>query len=279
MSKSKRMNDIVVKTVIYVVLFFFIFLTAGPFYWMTKTSLETSTNIFKYPPSLVPWPLTFENYVGVWKMLKLGTYYKNSFIIAGFGTLANVMFALMAAYPMARLDFYGKRLSLFLVLIPMMIPVQGTLIVNYLTLRKLHLLNTYAGVIIPQSVSLFGIFLMRQAYLGIPRDLEDAARIDGAGEFYIWWRIMTPLVTPTIATLAIFQVLTWWDQFLWPLIVLSSSEKYPLAVALVYLQGVFQTNFRYTVAGMVLAVIPVILLFLFMQRYIIRGITEGALKY
>ncbi|MDK2865662.1 MAG: putative chitobiose transport system permease protein [Thermotogota bacterium] len=277
MGKTKK--SLWLKLVIYIILIFVGILTAGPFYWLVKTSLETSTNVFKYPPSFVPHPITLENYVGVWKVLELGRYYLNSIIIAGFGTFANVFLALLAAYPMARLDYWGKRISLLLVLIPMMIPVQGTLIVNYLTLRKLHLLNSFAGVIIPQSVSLFGIFLMRQAYLGIPRDLEDAARIDGAGEFYIWWKIMTPLVKPTVVTLALFQTLTWWDSFLWPLIVLSSPNKYPLSVALVYLNSTFQTNFRYTTAGMVLAVIPVILLFLFTQKYIISGITEGAVKY
>ena len=263
----------------YLLLILFAILTAGPFYWILKTSLEISKNVFKYPPDLIPFPITFENYSGVWKVLELGKYYINSIILAGIGTFLNVLFALMVAYPLARMEFYGKKLWLMLVLIPMMIPIQGTLIVNYLTLRKMHLLNTYFGVILPYSVNLFGIFLMRQAYITIPKDLEDAARIDGANEFYIWWKIMTPLVLPTTATLAIFQIITWWDSFLWPMIVLSDSNKYPLAVALVYLNSTFQTNFRYTAAGIVLSIIPIILIFLVAQRFIIKGLTEGSVKY
>ena len=272
-------NNAITVFLIYLALIFFAFLTAGPFYWMLKTSLEVSTNIFKYPPNLIPIPITFENYVGVWQVLELGRYYINTFIIVGIGTVLNLILALLAAYPLARIDFYGKKLSFFLILLPMMIPVQNTLIVNYITLKKMHLLNTYAGVIIPYSVSLFGIFLLRQAYIGIPKDLEDAARIDGAGEFYIWWRIMTPLISPTIATFAIFQIIGWWDAFLWPMIVLTSSNKYPLAVALVYLNSTFQTNFRYTAAGIILSILPVILIFLIAQKFIIRGLTEGSVKY
>lgn len=266
------------KILTYVVLVLFSILSVWPFYWIAKTSFEAGGNVYRYPPSLIPYPATFSNYVGAWKTVKLGNYYLNTIIIAGFGTLLNVLFSLMVAYPLARIDFKGKQLVLFLILLPMMIPVQNTLIVNYLTLRKLGLLNTYTGVILPQAVTIFGIFMMRQAYLSVPKSFEDAARIDGAGELYIWWKIITPLIKPDIATLVVFQVITWWDNFLWPLIVLSDSNKYPLSVALVYLNSTFQVNFRYTAAGIVLAILPVVLLFIFAQRYIINAIA-GGVKY
>ncbi|ACM23941.1 MULTISPECIES: carbohydrate ABC transporter permease [Thermotoga] len=266
------------KFLTYVILVFFALLSVWPFYWITKTSLEAGGNVYKYPPNLFPHPITFSNYVGAWKTVNLGGYYLNTLIIAGLGTFLNVLFSLMVAYPLARIDFKGKQFVLFLVLLPMMIPVQNTLIVNYLTLRKLGMLNTYLGVVLPQAVTIFGIFMMRQAYLNIPKSFEDAARIDGAGELYIWWRIITPLIKPDIATLVVFQVITWWDNFLWPLIVLSDSNKYPLAVALVYLNSTFQVNFRYTAAGIVLSILPVIILFLVAQRYIINAIA-GGVKY
>ncbi|WP_296907381.1 carbohydrate ABC transporter permease [Thermotoga sp.] len=262
----------------YVVLSFFAALSFWPFYWIFKTSLEAGGNVYKYPPSLFPWPATFANYVGAWKTVQLGGYYLNTIIIAGIGTFLNVLFSLMVAYPLARIDFKGKRIVLFLILLPMMIPVQNTLIVNYLTLKKLGLLNTYMGVVLPQAVTIFGIFMLRQAYLSVPKSFEDAARIDGAGELYIWWRIITPLIKPDVATLTIFQIITWWDNFLWPLVVLSDSNKYPLAVALVYLNSTFQVNFRYTAAGIVLSILPVIILFLFAQRYIVNAIA-GGVKY
>lgn len=266
------------RIVIYVFLVTLSIFTVWPFYWIAKTSLEVGKNVYKYPPDLIPHPVSIENYTGAWRTLNLGRYYLNSIIIASAGTFVNVLLSLMAAYPLARMEFKGKKILFFLILLPMLVPVQGTIIVNYITLKKLHLLNTYSGLIISQAVTIFGIFLMRQAYLGIPKSFEDAARVDGAGELYIWWKIMTPLVKPTIATLATFQVITWWDNFLWPMIVFSDSNKYPLSVALVYLNSTFQVNFRYTAAGIVLAILPMIILFLFMQKYIVNAIA-GGVKY
>ncbi len=273
--RRKHWNTIYVLAI----MIFFAIVTTFPYYWTFKTSLEISANVYKFPPNLFPHPITFKNYTVVWTQLGLFRYYLNSILLTIVGVVVNVFLSALAAYPLARFNFYGKKIVFYLVLLPLMLPFQGSLIVNYLTLKHMHLLNTYTGVILPLAVSAFGIFLFRQAYLGIPKDFEDAARIDGAGEFYIWFRIMTPLIAPTISAFAILQAITWWDIFLWPLIVLSDSNKYPLAVALMYLNSTFQTNFKYTAAGMILATLPLIIAFLFMQRFFIRGLTAGGVKY
>jgi len=152
------------------------------------------------------------------------------------------------------------------------------LILNFVTLMRLHMVDTYAAVYLPSAASVFGIFLLRQAYLTIPAEIEDAARIDGAGEFRLWGQIMLPLVAPALATLAIIEFSGYWNSFLWPLIVLKSPEKFPLAVGLLYLSGLFAYNTRYIAAGAVLMTLPTIAVFLALQRYFLRGITIGAVK-
>lgn len=253
--------------------------TVGPYYWMLKTSLETAASVYAFPPKLVPWPLTLENFKSVWESLNLYQYFMNSIIITASGIAISVIFAAMFAYPLARYRFPGRNLLFFLVLLPMMVPVQGGFIINFLTAKSLHLVNTYAGVVLPNAITLFGIFLLRQSYLNIPSDFEDAARIDGAGEFYIWWRIMLPMIKPSLATLTLLQFLAFWNNFLWPLVILRNPNLYPLSVGLLYLNNTFQTNFRSVAAGAIIATLPVVALFLFLQQYFVRGLTAGGVKY
>jgi putative chitobiose transport system permease protein len=143
---------------------------------------------------------------------------------------------------------------------------------------KLGLVDTYTSVFLPSLASIFGIFLLRQAYLSVPQELEDAARIDGASDLVIWRHVMLPLITPALATLAIFQFVAFWNSFLWPIIILKTPDKYPLAAGLLYLRGLFAHNTRYIAAGTVIATLPIVIAFLFMQRYFMRGITAGAIR-
>jgi putative chitobiose transport system permease protein len=152
------------------------------------------------------------------------------------------------------------------------------LILNFVTMMRLHLVDTYAAVYLPSVASIFGIFLLRQAYLVIPLEIEDAARIDGAGEVRVWAQIMLPLVAPALATLAIIEFTAYWNSFIWPLIVLKSPDRYPLAVGLLYLSGLFAHNTRYIAAGAVLMTLPMVVIFLALQRYFLRGIVLGAVK-
>ncbi len=190
----------------------------------------------------------------------------------------NILLSSLAAYPLARLKFPGRDLIFFLLLSTMMIPFQLYMIPLFLTCLKLGLMNSLAGIVLPTSVGVFGIYLIKQYYLTIPMDLEEAARIDGAGEFSIWWRIMFPLTKPAIATLSIFTFVGNWSNFLWPLIIIDREDKYTLPIAIAKLSGAFIDKTQYLAAGSVIAIAPVIIIYLFMQRYFISGISAGAVK-
>jgi len=166
----------------------------------------------------------------------------------------------------------------YAILATLMLPEHIGLIVNFVTMTRLRLVDTYASVYLPSIASIFGIFLLRQAYLSIPQELEDAARMDGAGDLLIWWRVMLPLIAPALATLAIFQFVAFWNSFLWPIIILKTPDKYPLAAGLLYLRGLFAHNTRFIAAGTIIATLPIVVVFLFTQRYFMRGITAGAIR-
>ncbi|MDR7612702.1 MAG: carbohydrate ABC transporter permease [Armatimonadota bacterium] len=253
-------------------------LTVFPLAWTLLVSLKPTGPVFAFPPDLGPWPLTGAHYRGVWETLPLPRYTLNTVLIAGLGVGLTLVVCSLAAYPLARMRFPGRTAIFYAILAMLMLPEHVGLIVNFLTMMKLHLVDTYAAVYLPSVASIVGIFLIRQAYLMVPRELEDAARIDGAGELTIWWRIMLLLAAPALATLAIFQFVAFWNSFLWPIIVLKTPDKYPLAAGLLYLRGVFAHNTRYIAAGTVLASVPVIVLFLFTQRYFMRGLTLGAIR-
>lgn len=250
---------------------------AFPFFWVLSTSLKTAVDVFSWPPKWIPNPPTLENYQMVLKKLPILRYFLNTLIITGMGILFNVVLAALAAYPLARLNFKGRNLIFAIILLPMMIPMQGGLIVNFITIIKLHLYDTFLAVVLPGAVSIFGIFLMRQHYQSVPKELEDAARIDGCNEFQLWWKIMLPMVRPAITALAIFSFTAYWNAFLWPLIVLQDSNKYPLQVGLSYLSSTFEGNFRQISAGIIIAAVPILVFFFFTQRFFIEGY-QGALK-
>ncbi|MBI4278477.1 MAG: carbohydrate ABC transporter permease [Armatimonadetes bacterium] len=252
--------------------------TVFPFLWTLITALKTTGSVFGFPPDLVPWPASLQHFATVWQTMPLARFFLNTAYIAGMGIGLNLLLCAMAAYPLARMSFPGRDLIFYALLATLMLPGHVGLIVNFVTMMKLRLVDTYAGVYLPSAVSVFGIFLLRQSYLTIPAELEDAARIDGAGDFAIWWRVMLPLIRPGLATLALFEFVSFWNSFLWPLIILKSPEKYPLAVGLLYLSGLFAHNTRAIAAGAVMMTVPVIVIFLFTQRYFIRGIVMGALK-
>ncbi|MBI2200977.1 MAG: carbohydrate ABC transporter permease [Armatimonadetes bacterium] len=266
------------KPFLYLILFAMAVFTTFPFLWTLIVSLKTRGPIFAFPPDLRPYPLSLANYVGVWETLPLPRYVVNSLYIALMGVALTLVICSLAAYPLARLQFPGKNLVFFAIIATLMLPEHIGLIVNFVTMTKLGLVDTFASVYLPSVASIFGIFLLRQAYLSIPQELEDAARIDGAGDLVIWWRIMLPLIAPAMATLAIFQFVAFWNSFLWPIIILKTPDKYPLAAGLLYLRGLFAYNTRLIAAGTVIATLPIIIVFLFTQRYFMRGITAGAIR-
>lgn len=252
--------------------------TTFPFLWLLATSLRASGTVFGFPPVLIPRPPTMANFVGVWETLPLDRFFANTVYITGMGILLTLATSALAGYPLARMRFPGRDLIFYAIIGSLMLPQHVGLILNFVTLMRLHLIDTYAAVYLPGVASIFGIFLLRQAYLVIPAEIEDAARIDGAGEMRLWAQIMLPLVSPALATLAIIEFTAYWNSFLWPLIVLKSPDRYPLAVGLLYLSGLFAHNTRYIAAGAVIMTVPVIVVFLLLQRYFLRGIVMGAVR-
>jgi len=260
-------------------------ISIGPFLWLLSTALKSQNeNIFAYPPILIPEHFTLDNFTGVWKQIPFMGYIINSFIVSGITVFLNLLLSALAAYPLARMKFKGKTVIFYAVLATIMVPFQVIMIPIYLMVLKLNLVDSasdiagFAGMILPFAVNAFGIFLMRQAFLGIPKELEEAAIIDGCNTFDIWLKIFMPLVKPALATLAIFTFVGAWSEFLWPSIVLTRQEMYTLPVGINHLQGVFSANWRYISAGAIISTIPILVFFLGLQRYFIEGTTQGAVK-
>jgi len=266
------------RLVLYALLLALAAFTTFPFLWTLAVSLRTRGPVFAFPPELSLRGLSAANYVGVWETLPLPRYVLNSLYITAMGVGLTLLVCSLAAYPLARLQFPGKQVVFYAIIATLMLPEHIGLIVNFVTMMRLRLVDTYVSVYLPSIASIFGIFLLRQAYLTIPQELEDAARIDGAGELAIWWRVMLPLTAPALATLAIFQFVAFWNSFLWPIIILKTPDKYPLAAGLLYLRGLFAHNTRYIAAGTVIATLPIVVVFLFTQRYFMRGLTAGAIR-
>lgn len=260
-------------------------LSIFPFLWLISTSLKgAGENIFAYPPNFFPSDFTFENYIGVWHKVNFLKYFFNSFVVAFFTVILNLIFSSMAAYPLARMEFKGKKAAFFGVLATIMIPFQAIMLPIYLIILKLNLIDSagavpgYLGLILPFAVSAFGIFLMRQAFLSIPKEMEEAAIVDGCNSWQIFFKVLLPMVKPTLAILAIFTFIGSWGEFLWPSIVLSDEEMFTLPVGINNLQGIFSSNWRYIAAGSIISIIPIIIFFLSLQRYFIAGENEGAVK-
>lgn len=260
-------------------------LSLFPFIWLISTALKgIDENIFEYPPYFIPKHFTFENFIGVWKQIPFLLYFLNSAIVAGFTVILNLIFSSLAAYPLARMDFRGKNFIFTLILVTIMIPFQAIMLPVYLIVLKLHLVDSYGfasgylGLILPFAVNAFGIFLMRQAFLTIPKEMEEAAFIDGCSIFNIWRKILLPMTSPTLAVLAIFTFIGSWGEFLWPSIVLTNKSLYTLPVGVNDLQGLFSANWRYIAAGSIISIIPIIIFFICMQKYFVSGSNEGAVK-
>lgn len=266
------------KLVLYALLVALAVFTTFPFLWTLLISLRTRGPIFSFPPDLRLSGVSAANYIGVWETLPLPRYVLNSLYITAMGVGLTLIICSLAAYPLARMQFRGKNVVFYAIMATLMLPEHIGLIVNFVTMTRLRLVDTYASVYLPSIASIFGIFLLRQAYLSIPQELEDAARMDGAGDLLIWWRVMLPLIAPALATLAIFQFVAFWNSFLWPIIILKTPDKYPLAAGLLYLRGLFAHNTRFIAAGTIIATLPIIVVFLFTQRYFMRGITAGAIR-
>jgi multiple sugar transport system permease protein len=252
--------------------------TAIPLLWMISASLMPQGEASAFPPRVIPSRITFEHYADLFTRLSLGRAFMNSMFVAIVATIASLFFNSMAGYAFAKLRFRGRdRLFAFLVL-ALAIPAQVAMLPLFLLLKSLGLVNTYAGVLIPYIATIYGVFLVRQFMLSIPDDLLAAARIDGASELTIYFRVVLPVARPVLATLAIFTFMSAWNDFMWPLIILTSDDRYTMPVAVASLLGEHALDLELMMASAVLTVVPVLTLFFVLQKQYIAGMMAGSVK-
>jgi len=249
-------------------------LAIGPAMWLVMVALQpASVDLGTFSTEF-----TLKNFEGAWRDGGMGTALVNSTIVTLVRAVSNVGIAALAAYPLARMRFRGRGLIFTLILATTMIPEQVIVVPLFGIIAGLGLFDTLAAVVLPFSVTAFGVFLCRQAFLAIPVDLEEAARLDGCGSLRVWWHVMLPLSTPMLATLALFSMVGAWSELLWPIIVLDERQNHTLPVAIDSLMGVFATNTRYAYAGAVLAMVPVLVVFGILSRWFRPELLAGGVK-
>ena len=282
MVKKRHLYDIPLKIIGYGVLILVTATMVVPFIWMVTTSLKPPNAVFTYPPELLPREINFENYTMLFTLVPFGRYFVNTLFITVLTVVGQIAITSLAAYGFARLRFIGRDLLFIVCLATMMVPYQVTLIPLFLLVFGLGWVNTYQGLIIPGVSSVFAIFLLRQAFLGVPKDYQEAARIDGASEFRIYWRIFMPLNGPALATLAVFAFMGTWTDLLWPLLIARTPEMRTLELGLAYFNSSTsafrQTNWPLMMAASVVVMLPVLVIYIFAQRYFIRGISLSGVK-
>jgi multiple sugar transport system permease protein len=274
MSPKRMVTGIAVHSALVVVAFF----ATGPLLWMLSASLMPDMESTRLPPRLWPESIDFTHYKALFSQLNLLRYMGNSFLLASAVTLLSLLFNSLAGYAFAKLHFSGRAVIFRGLMAAMVIPGQVAMLPLFLMLREMGLVNTYLGVIVPGMTSIFGIFLIRQYAGSIPDALLDAARIDGASEWRIYWSLVLPLCRPILVTMAVFSFMGSWNDFMWPLIILTDDNLYTLPVALASLMGEHAQDVELMMAGAVITLLPVMLVFLSLQRFYIQGLILGSLK-
>ncbi len=249
-----------------------------PFLWMLSTSLMTDLEVFQYPPRLLPKEPRWANYAEALTYQPFDRFFLNTAVVTAFSVAGQLLFCSMAAYAFARLRFRWRDRIFALYLATMMVPAIVTLIPTFLLIATFGWMNTYYALITPYLSSVWGIFLLRQYLLTLPRDLEDAARIDGAGEFTIYWRVVLPLAKPALATLAVFAFMNSWKDFLWPLIVTNQTEMRTVEVGIAAFSSMYKIDWTHQMAAAVVVMLPIVLVFFLAQRYFVRGISLTGFK-
>ncbi|MFJ1913312.1 carbohydrate ABC transporter permease [Streptomyces sp. NPDC088147] len=263
----------------YALLLVMLAVMTGPFVWQLSTSLKgMHEDIYSSPPTFLPSEPTLDNFSRVAEIIPVWDYALNSLKVASANVITNCVGAALAGYALARMRYRGRRAATLAFILAMLVPVEGIIIAQFTTMRDLGLNNTLIGVLLPGSIGAMNVLLMRNAFLNLPHEVEEAAFVDGANTWQRFLRIALPSVKGTLAVVAIFAFMGAWDDFLWPLIVLSDPENFTLTIGLNYLHGTFAQDPRLVAAGTVIAVAPLIVLFACLQRYFFRGVGEGAVK-
>jgi sn-glycerol 3-phosphate transport system permease protein len=256
-----------------------VILVGIPLYWMLLAAFKTNKEIFTSPPTWIPLAPTIENFPTAWQQAPFGHFYVNSLVYTLVSGSAKILQAVFSAYAFAFLRLPGKNFVFLLLLMALMIPEEFTVLPNFLTLALVGWTNTYQGMLLPGFVSAFGTFLLRQHFLSLPREVLDAARVDGANHLRTLWNVAIPMSRPVVATLILLTAVQRWNDFLWPLIITNSTEMRPLSVGIALLfQKETGTEWGVVMAGTLYVVLPVLVLFLLVQRHIVEGIAAGAVK-
>jgi multiple sugar transport system permease protein len=274
-----RRRDLVARVVLYTILGAGLLVVVGPFLWAVLSSLKPEAEIRRIPATWWPEVFTLDNYRELLSRLDFPQAFANSAIVAVLTTLGNLVFCSLLGYALAKLRFPGKRALFLVVLGTLMVPSMVTFVPQFVMVSNLGLVNSYGGLILPFLATPFGVFLMRQYLLSIPDELIEAARVDGAGELRIFARVVMPLCGPALATLTILTFLASWNNFLWPLVVATTEDRYTLPVALaLYSVGQNRIEFGLVLAGAVAVLLPVVIVFVLLQRHFLRGIATTGLK-
>jgi multiple sugar transport system permease protein len=266
------------KIIEHLIVYVLALLVIAPFIWMILTSFKDMSEIYVYPPKWLPEKFNFDNYIKAFTAAPFGKYYFNSLFVAFAVTLGQLITCSMAAFAFARLKFRGRDILFYIFLATMMIPYNVTMIPSFMVLYWLGWIDTYYALIVPGLASAFGTFLLRQFFMTIPRELEEAAYIDGASRFQVLRRIIVPLAKPALATLAIFTFMGVFNDFIWALIVINSEQMQTVQLGLAIFRDRYLTEWDLLMAGSVTAVMPILIVFFFAQKYFIKGITLSGLK-
>ena len=276
--KCRSRKKIILDVLVYMILILGSIIMIGPFAWMLSTSLKSVDATFIMPPQWIPKDITFINYQKVAEVFPMYKFLLNSIFVSVSSTLGQLLFCSMAAYAFARMEFKGRDALFLLYLGTLMVPSQVTLTPLFILMKKLDLANTYRALILPGMFSAFGTFLMRQFFLTIPKSLEEAAFIDGAGYIRVFFKIILSLSKTALATLGIFSFMASWNDFLWPLIITSDIGHMTLPLGLSSLQGRWTTNWNILMAGTLISIVPILIVYIFAQKYFIKGITLTGIK-
>jgi len=275
---QKRLSSPIMKIALYAVLIVVAATMFVPFLWMISTSLKENQFVLSMPPEFFPAAPTLESYQQLLELLPFGRMMVNSFIVAISVTIGQIISGSMAAYVFARMEFRGRDVIFLAYLATLMIPSQVTIVPLFILMRYLGWINTYQGIISPMVFTAFGTFLLRQSFLTIPKDLEEAAFIDGASHWTVFWKIIMPVSRPALATLAVFAFMQAWNAYLWPLFVINDENIMTLPVGLALLHGRYLTEWNLVMAGAVVTIVPMLIIYLMAQDYFVKGVVTSGLK-
>lgn len=276
--KKKKSSAVLRRVLLYIVLILIAVIMVVPFLWMLSTSLKTQYDAVKIPPVWIPDPPRWENYVKLFTEQPMFQFMLNTIKIVFFVVLGQLFFSSLAAYSFACISFKGRNVVFFFYIATLMVPGQVTMIPTYLMFAKAGLTDNHLALILPAFFSAFGVFLLRQFFMSLPRELEEAAEIDGCNPFMTYWRIMLPLVVPAMLTLGVFTLMNTWNDYMGPLIYLSSPEKYTMTLGIAYFKGVYTTQWNLVMAGSIVSVVPILIAYLCAQKYFIEGIAFSGVK-